>query len=322
MKVVKGGNIVFVRRTGGLVCRALVCLLSGTLVSLAFFAVLSGTGAGASVSLAAGFLVACSLFAITFPENTLFDLDTRTVQIGGSRAIGPKTEVIPFADILDIRRVTKGDASGYCLRLRANPLFDCRLIGDVTLENAYSREFRLQALPKIKKALSEAGAHLPPQPDADLTCFERKPGGWTRKLPLFPRWPMLCLSLLCAIPAAWATRIFPFLREYEAAAACWLDRLGGAVRPERRHVVDPAARTLTILRGFFFLEPEVLCFDDAKTVFVRLRGGNRAAVYLRFRGKRGLCFLASGGPRQLREITARYAFAMNLELSGKIEYLA
>lgn len=325
MKAKSRENIVFVRRTGRLGLRAAFCLLSGALVSFAVFAVRAKAGwvSSTPIAIAAGLAAAFYLFAKTLPESTLFDLDARVVRIGGSGPIGTKAEIIPFRDIFDIRSVTKGAASGYCLRLRENPLFDCRIIGNVTPEDAYAREFRLQALPKIERALSEAGAgaHMPPQPDGDLACFERKPGGWERKLPLSLRGA----SLSCAIFAARTSRsarFFPFPRRPEAVAVPRGDRVGCGFLPDRRHVVDPAGRTLTIFLGLFSLKAEVFGFDDLESVPVRLHSGKRASVYLRFRGDRRLRFLASGGPDDLRKITACYALAMKLDLAGKIEYLA
>ena len=161
-------------------------MLAGLLAAFAAFAAL-GSAAGwraLTPAFCVGLLVVCVLSIKTRPGNTLFDPDARVALLGRR---GKKAETVPFADIYDLREVERGGARGYCIRMKANPLFDARLIGDVLPENPYSREFRIQALPKIRRALAlpDAPANPALPPGDARSCFEPTGRGWERKLTRF-----------------------------------------------------------------------------------------------------------------------------------------
>lgn len=194
-----------------------------------------------------------------------------TNRLARIRPNGWRTESIPFDDISDIRAVSRGEAVGYCLCLKDDPLFDCRIVSDLMAPgSAYAREFRLQIIPRIKRALpGAAGPAIPP-------CADRQ-----------------------ARPAQ------------------------EGIRRKRRYAIDPASRTIEISGGVpFFRKPRTFSFDDIEAVCVKITRGAKKSVYFRFRGDGSLRLLSRGAPETLRETIARCAQAMEMNLSGKIEYIA
>ena len=320
---------IIVRRTGEPILCVFGCLISSLLILPLVYLVLSSSG-GKDVfpyGAIAVFLLTCYFFQKSLPRSTLFDMTNRNVRI---RPNGWRTETISFDNIHDIRTVTREAGSGYCLRLKSDPLFDCRIISDLTPETPYTREFRLQSVPRIRLALADNLPDPTILPAARQTCFAQKGNQWERTLKAFPYAPLLFPVLLFLIFSDYilTEKIGKYVvRALALVSFCFLliktkTLMPFGFLPERRYLVDSASRTVEISRGILFLQKsKIFSFDDLEAICVRISDRATKSVYLRFAGDNFLYLAAYGTPDKLREILACYASVMDMDLSEKIEYI-
>ncbi len=325
-------DVVIVKRIGSPLLYALGFLLCAPSLLLVLHSILHGGGWGRFFPYAALVCFVCLYYFLykALPKNTVVDMKKRTVRI---RPSGWRTKTIPFDDICDVRVFTRGEAVGYCLLLRADPLFDCVAISDPTTESAYTRELGLQVVPRIRATLADSTPAPAIPATARQTCFEQKGSRWERNLSIFPYALLLFPGLLLVIlsDVALTEGIAKNIIRLLALLSCVFLALKAQTPlpygflPERSHVVEPANRTVGIFRGALFLrKSKTSSFDDLQALCISVKTDRKAAksVYFRFKGDQHLHLIAHDTPDKLREILASYALVMGLDLSSRIEYVS
>lgn len=345
-----GEGTIIVRRTGDMLLYLARYLLVAFVV-LTFIAKYYRSEAGMGRPVNLGVYLAVSFFlcaAVGFlfwkalPRNTVFDTNNRMMRITPNDW---GEELLSFDEIEGIRPVSRRGSIGYCLVSKTDPLFDCRMITDwLGEENAYAREFSLQILPRIKDLLP-ASPPVRIRPADGQTCFARDGDKLERRTQAFldlkaaelivsGLFYLFSIAFFSYLVRMWNTGIGSVLSSCFFLLLLWAvcfilfrsrpDPALSIWHPDRKHILDPAKRTIEILYGLFSLESKTFSFDDLEAVCICVKTDlkTKKSVYFRFKGDKHLHLVAHDTPDKLREILASYALVMDMDLSGKIEYVA